>query len=539
MAITGSLKEASLSDVIQLLFLGRRTGCLSVADRQRHGSIYFEEGWIIYASIVNRRDRLGDILLASGVITREQLDQALALQSTAPSRRIGDLFLDMGLISPAELKRHVRVQIEEAVYSLFAWTSGTFVFEPDLRPDLADQLDRINPESLLLEAARRVDEWSLIQARIPSFDIVFAVSPGQLEGHQAAFTEAQRRLIPLLDGRRDVRELIDASGLSEFEAAQALFGLVSAGLAYKVGTSSSAASSRVLESRIEEHRNLGVAFYRSSMLEEARREFRRVAELRPSEGTAPFHLGLIAARQGNWDDAADLFRQAIDRSGPRPSLLLNYAVALESQGRLDQAEVTMAEAASRAGDDPGIQTSWGILALERGEPLVARQRLQRARELYRDTPPPALWYWAAVRAAAEAEHLDAAAELCREAVERYPGDAVLRNTLAVLLEASGDMTDAEAQLRQSVEDDPALPQAFKNLGDLCYRSGRYEEAAAHYSRAAAITPELGDDLYFKLGNLAFRERDLTRARECWQRALALNPTHPLARANLSSLPQAV
>jgi len=45
MAIKGSLKEASLPDVIQLLFLGRRSGCLSLADRQRHGSIYFQDGW--------------------------------------------------------------------------------------------------------------------------------------------------------------------------------------------------------------------------------------------------------------------------------------------------------------------------------------------------------------------------------------------------------------------------------------------------------------------------------------------------------------
>src|SRR3990172_4053314 len=327
MAIRGSLREASLSDVIQLLFLGRRSGCLSVAHRHPHGSIYFEEGWIIYATIVNRRDRLGDMLLASGAVSREQLDQALALQSTAPTRRIGDLFLDMGLISPAELRRHVRVQIEEAVYSLFAWTSGTFVFDPDVRPDGSDQLDRINPESLLLEAARRVDEWSLIEARIPSFDLIFAVLPGQIEGHQAAFTEAQRRLLPLLDGRRDVRE-------------------------------------------------------------------------------------------------------AIDRSGPRPALLLDLALALEHLGNLDQAETILAEAASRAGDDPGIQTGWGVLALERGEPLVAKQRLHRARHLYRDDPPPALWYWAAARSAAEAENLDSAVEVARDGLERYPADPVLRNTLA-------------------------------------------------------------------------------------------------------------
>ncbi len=535
MAIRGSLKEASLPDVIQLLFLGRRSGCLSVADRQRHGSIYFEEGWIIYAAIVNRRDRLGDMLLASGAVTRAQLDQALALQGSAPGRRIGELLVNLGLLSPEELRRFVRLQIEEAVYALFSWTTGSFSFEAGLRPQVEEQLDRINPESLLLEGARRVDEWSLIEAKIPSFDLVFAVLLGQVESHQSSFTEAQRRLLPLLDAKRDVRQLIDSSGLSEFEAAQALYGLVTAGLAHKVGASSTAAPSRVLEARIEEHRNLGVAFYRTGMLEEARREFRRVAELRPSEGTAPFFLGLIAGREDRWDEAADLFRQSIDRSGPRPALLLNLAVALERRGRLDQAETVLAEAASRAGADPAIQTGWGVLALERAEPVVARQRLLRARELYREEPPPALWYWAATRASAEADDLDAALDLAKEGVERHPVHAVLRNNLAVLLEATGAMAEAEACLRQLLADGTALPQSFKNLGDLCYRAGRYEEAASHYTRSAALAPDLGDDLYFKLGNLAFRERDVARARQCWERALVLNPGHQLARANLDTL----
>jgi tetratricopeptide (TPR) repeat protein len=534
MAIKGSLKEASLTDVIQLLFMGRRTGCLSVADRQRHGSVYFEEGWIIYAAIVNRRDRLGDMLLADGLVTRAQLDQALALQENAPGRRIGDLLVHLGILAPDALRRFLRLQVEEAVYSLFGWNTGTFSFEPGVRPEVDDPLDRISPESLLLEGARRVDEWSLIEKKIPSFDLIYAVLPGQVEHHKTEFTEAQRRILPLLDGARDVRQIIDASGLSEFEAAQALYGLVTAGLAHKVGASSMAAPSRLMEAQIEEHRNLGIAFYRTDMHDEALREFRRVAELRPSEGSAPFYLGLIAARKRDWSGAVDCFRQAIDRSGPRPAMLHNLAVALQHTGRLDQAETVLAEAVGRAQDDPRIHTGWGILALERDDPGVARQRLQRARELYRQTPP-ALWYWAATLATAGTDDLDVSLATAREGVERHPHDIVLRNNLAVLLEASGAMAEAEALLREVVSEEASLPQPFKNLGDLSYRSGRYAEAAAHYQRAAALAPELGDDLYFKIGNLAFRERDTARARAAWERAVAINPGHQLARANLSTL----
>ena len=534
MAIKGSLKEASLPDVVQLLFLGRRSGCLSLADRQRHGSIYFQEGWITYASIVNRRDRLGDTLLASGAVSRAQIEQALALQAGAPGRRVGELLVSLGVLTPQDLRRHVRLQIEEAVYTLFAWDTGTFNFEAGVRPEGQDELERINPESLLLEAARRVDEWSLFEKKIPSFDLIFAVLTAQVEGHHAELTEAQRRIVPLLDGQRDVREVIDASGLSEFETAQALYGLLTAGLAHKVGASSMAAPSRLLEAQIEEHRNLGIAFYRTEMLEEAQREFRRVAELRPSEGSAPCYLGLIAARQGQWAEAADLFRQAIDRSGPRPALLLNLGVALESLGRFDHAEAVLAEAAGRGAGEPRVHTGWGILALKRQQPALAHQRLQHARGLYPGTPP-AIWYWAAARAAAVGADLGAALGIAREGAEHYPHDPVLRNNLAVLLEASGAAAEAETVLRGVLADEAGFPQPFKNMGDLCYRSGRYEEAATLYERAAGLDPGLGDDVFFKLGNLAFRRRDIARARECWERAVALNPAHQLARVNLDTL----
>jgi tetratricopeptide (TPR) repeat protein len=271
------------------------------------------------------------------------------------------------------------------------------------------------------------------------------------------------------------------------------------------------------------------------MLEEAQREFRRVAELRPSEGSAPFYLGLIAARLERWSEAADLFRQAVDRSGPRPILLFNLAIALAQLGRLDQAETLFAEAAGRAPEEPRIQTGWGVAALRRGEARAARQRLVRARELWRERPPPPMWWWAATRAAASCDDLDAALVLAREAIELHPAHPVLRNNLAVLLEATGDVSGAERLLRELLSEEALLAQPFKNLGDLLYRSGRYDDAATMYERAAAIDAALGDDVFFKLGNLAFRRRDAVRARECWERTVVLNPGHQLARANLESL----
>ena len=237
MAIKGSLKEASLPDVLQLLTLGQKSGCLSVADRNQFGYIYFEKGRICYASIVNRRDRLGDILVKAGKITQQQLERAIAAQPRMRGKRLGEILVEQGSISQGALEANMRVQIEEAVYFLFTWSQGSFNFETDVRPDAQDFLVSINPESLLLEGARRIDEWSLIEKKIPSFDLVFSVDVERLKASQVQLTPEQEHLLPLFGGDRDVQQVIEDSGLGEFDVGKSLYGLITAGFAHRVGRS--------------------------------------------------------------------------------------------------------------------------------------------------------------------------------------------------------------------------------------------------------------------------------------------------------------
>lgn len=535
MAIKGSLKEASLPDVLQLLALGQKTGCLAIADRANFGYIYFERGRISYASIVNRRDRLGDILVKHELITQDQLDAAITRQVHERDKKLGEILVEDGVLSRGRLERYMRLQIEEAVYFLFTWSQGTFNFEADVRPERQDFLVSINPESLLLEGARRVDEWSLIAKKIPSLDLIFVVDRDRLAISDAPLNEMQQQILPLVDGRRDVHRVIEDSGLSEFEVGKALYGLVTAGFVHRAGRSTlSRTSQPVSDARIEEHRNLGIAFFKTGMLDEAAREFRRVTELRPSDADAHFAYGLVTLRQARWRDAMESLRLAAERGGSRPPVLANLGLAYELMGRLGDAETAYAEAAARARDDAGIHLGWGIVALKAGDAAEAAERLDRARELYGGTAP-AVWFWARALAAALEGEFEAAEVIGQAGVQAHAHSAVLRNNLAVLCELRGDLEAAEQLLLAARREEPTLPQLSKNLGDVAYRRGRYDEAWEAYQRVTQLAPESGDDVYFKLGNIAFKRRDAAQATELWRRALELNPHHELARANLDSL----
>jgi tetratricopeptide (TPR) repeat protein len=515
--------------------MGQKTGCLSVTDRSSFGYIYFDRGRISYASIVNRRDRLGDMLVKAEIIEPEQLERPIKAQSHEHrEKRLGEILVEQGAISRDDLHHYVRVQNEEAVYFLFTWTQGTFSFEADVRPEESEVLVAINPESLLLEGARRVDEWSLIDKKIPSFDIIFAVDRERLDASAATLTPVQERLLPLIDGRRDVTALVEASGIGEFEVGKALYGLATAAFLHRVGKSRPA-DELAREARVEEHRNLGVAFYKTGMLEEATREFRRVAELRDADVQSRFYLGLIALRQDRLEDATTLLREASERPGAHAAVFHNLAYALERQGRYHEAVELLGKALDRGGsEDPRVRTSLGILALRTGDVAEADAALTAARSLWGARSPTPAWFHYAALSAALMNDTDRALALVGEGLEAHPHSAPLYNLASVIHERRGDYDAAARAAEAGVHEDadPPLPQLQKNHGDALYRAGRYDDALEAYERAIRANPELGDDVYLRVGNIRFKGRERDAAIESWKRALELNPANDTARANL-------
>lgn len=537
MAIRGSLKEASLPDVLQLLSMGKKTGCLSVAHRNNFGYIYFDRGRICYASVVNRRDRLGDMLVKNEVITQAQLDGAIGLQDRKRDKRLGELLVEQGALTVQQLHAAIHVQIEEAVFYLFTWNQGTFNFEPDVVPDQADHVVSINPESLLLEGARRVDEWGLVEKKIPTFDIVFEIDRGKVFASDVQLTDEQRAVMQLVDGTRDVQAIIDASGLVEFEVGKALFGLVSAGFVHRIGKSTGAAPS-LPEGRVEEHRNLGIAFYKTSMLDEAVREFRRVLELRSADGLARFYLGLVFARQQKWADAFSAFSEAAALPGAKVAVFHNLAYALEQLHRFEEARAILDEAVRRGGaTDPRVQTSLGAVSLLAGDLVAADAALVAARPLFGVRPPTTAWYHYMGLTAALVGALPRATSILTEGTTAYPHSAVLHNNLATVLERAGKYDLARAAAERGVQEDPGQAHLHKNLGDLLYRSGRFDDALEAYLRAVKAAPDLGGDVYLKLGNIRLRRRERDEAVRCWERALELDPGNAIVRTNLDSVRQ--
>src|SRR5687768_1260024 len=163
--------------------------------------------------------------------------------------------------------------------------------------------------------------------------------------------------------------------------------------------------------------------------------------------------------------------------------------------------------------------------------------LSEAATLWDRRPKPAAWYHYTALTAALANDLDRAISVLTDGVAAHPHSAVLLNNLGVALERRGRFPDAAAAFDRGAVEDATLPQLHKNLGDSYYRSGRYDDALESYLRAVKHRPNLGADVYLKLGNLRYRRQEREEANRCWKRALELEPTNAIARTNLETARQ--
>ena len=92
-------------------------------------------------------------------------------------------------------------------------------------------------------------------------------------------------------------------------------------------------------------------------------------------------------------------------------------------------------------------------------------------------------------------------------------------------------------MEKGIHEDPGLAQLQKNLGDLLYRAGRYDDAFEAYQRAVKANPDIGGDVYLKLGNIRLKRQERDEAVRCWERALELDPENAIVRTNLESVRQ--
>jgi hypothetical protein len=250
MALEGTIKDFGLPDIFQLIGLQRKTGLLTLTNEKDEETVTvtFENGMVVMADSSARRleDRLGNVLVKQGKISRPRLEEALEVQKQT-LQRLGHILSTGSAITQKDLRDALQVQVSQIVFRVFRWRDGRYQFSPSDNVDYdRENFNPMSADFILMEGIRMVDEWPIIEKKIPSFDIVFrpVVDPsmiqvGATEPDESGSGDVKRgtpaatgkirlspdedRVFRKVDGVRTVQAIIDGTGAAEFEVCRTLF----------------------------------------------------------------------------------------------------------------------------------------------------------------------------------------------------------------------------------------------------------------------------------------------------------------------------
>lgn len=237
MALEGTFRDFHIADIVQLIGLQRKTGTLSLESEMEALIVVFREGAVVWAQSTRLpwEQRMVQLLASRGLVTPAQLQEALSVQrETGKTLRI--ILAEKGFLPQKEWERVLAVEVEEAVCRPFCWLTGRYRFVSQPSVELAEgTIGPLGAEAVLMEGIRRVDEWPRIREQVPSPAMVFRVAsrPGPL--HPRQIEPGDVRMLDLVDGKRTVQQLVDASGLGEFQAMRGLASLAEAGAIVAIG----------------------------------------------------------------------------------------------------------------------------------------------------------------------------------------------------------------------------------------------------------------------------------------------------------------
>ncbi|MEW6068355.1 MAG: DUF4388 domain-containing protein [Nitrospirota bacterium] len=226
-SISGHLNQYPLADILLDLQRSRKNGILEIKNAPISKRIYIKNGDSVFATSNHEDDRLGEVLLRAGKITIDQYNQSSDMIKKT-GRRQGTILVELGYLKAQELPWAVRHQVEEIILSLFQWEDGEFIFLEGLLPSDEVITLKLSTANLIYRGIKRISSFKYIKNSLPSMDMIpyFSVDPLNLFQH-INLDRSDKDILSLIDGKRNIQEILSSSQLDNFQTMKTLYALIS------------------------------------------------------------------------------------------------------------------------------------------------------------------------------------------------------------------------------------------------------------------------------------------------------------------------
>ena len=225
----GELAEGVVPNLLRELYVGRRTGTLTLVKTDEKQSLRVRRGHIVNAHTTVKTERLGETLVRRGLLTEDDFARAteVALQD---NKRLGQAFLELGIMDESGLEDAVALHVHTLLSKVFTWDEGTYAFEEE--EETPGELTlKLSTADLILEAVRAITDPDVVVYLLGDRDGVLALSSDPLlRFQQLKLSPTDGFVLSRVDGTLSAREIEGMIPLPEEEVQRSLLGLLSTGI---------------------------------------------------------------------------------------------------------------------------------------------------------------------------------------------------------------------------------------------------------------------------------------------------------------------
>ncbi len=483
----GDTSQTTLPKLLVRLHRARATGTLSVSSGALLKKIFFKKGSAIFASSNFEDDRLGEMLVKSGKITVEQYDRSVGLLKTG--KRLGAILVELGYITPKELFWGVKYQVKEIIYSAFQFDRAEYEFSEDEHGQDEVITLKMSMGNLIYEGVKRIENWTRIRKELPATESVLKLTDDPLSLFQEVeLSHTDKKILSLVDGKRNIKHVIEDSWLNGFEAMKILYVLWSIGILTEKKVEGAAISvdelfrpvsegEETLRRRVEEMEKrvasgssyglLGVE--PEAGLDQIKKNYYRLAkEFHPDRLFDSDDSVLKDRLSAIFDSITDAYNS------------LKEAAYLSEEAFIGEGAGASRQAESFAGDPFGGQDAFRLDDLDetpakntdskKDEEKAAQEHKHGLETLKSGNVKKALGY-------------------LKLATELNPRKAEYWSVLALAwIRSGGSVREAEHALREAIKLDPGKGDYYANLGLLFMKAGSTQDAKKQFEMALALEP---------------------------------------------------
>ena len=231
MALKGNLKDFSITQLLNLINLAKKSGALYIEGSSDIAQVFFRDGKITYAQIGDQEKDILFLLQEAKKVSATQYNILAERAKYLNDKETGLFLVNSGYISQSETFQVIEDYLATIMRTLFTWLDGYFHFEQNELPPEDKIPARLALESLIVEGARKSQELEDLKAEIPSLEMAlkFSDRPG-IDIQRVNLSPDEWRVISYVNPKNTIHQIANATKMDELEIRKVIYALLQAGL---------------------------------------------------------------------------------------------------------------------------------------------------------------------------------------------------------------------------------------------------------------------------------------------------------------------